>query len=66
MNHNFKNQLFSQQLENQIEHCFERMAILVDEERIEDSKSIYDEYVVDGVEPLEAEFIICKILIKDN
>ena len=37
-------------------HLYERLATLVDENRIQDSDAVYSEWVVDGQDPEDGEF----------
>ena len=36
------------------EHYFQRLGKLVEDNRIEDSKAVFNEYIVDGIDPNEA------------
>ena len=38
------------------EHYFNRLSVLVDENRIQDSDSVYSEWVVDGRDPEDGEY----------
>jgi len=46
-------------------HLYERLAVLVDENRIQDSDAVYSEWIVDGRDPedgsYEFTFIPCLI-----
>ena len=37
-------------------HLYERLAVLVDENRIQDSDAIYSEWIVDGRDPEDGEY----------
>tara|TARA_B100001778_G_scaffold546_1_gene466 strand:+ start:2186 stop:2386 length:201 start_codon:yes stop_codon:yes gene_type:complete len=36
------------------EHYYQRLGKLVEDNRIEDSKAVFEEYIVDGIDPNEA------------
>jgi len=38
------------------ETYFQRLTVLVDENRIQDSDAVYSEWVVDGVDPEDGEY----------
>ena len=38
------------------QHYFNRLAVLVDENRIQDSDAVYSEWVVDGQDPEDGSF----------
>tara|TARA_Y100000991_G_scaffold104054_1_gene78390 strand:+ start:720 stop:914 length:195 start_codon:yes stop_codon:yes gene_type:complete len=38
------------------EHYYQRLGKLVEDNRIEDSKAVFEEYIVDGIDPNEVKY----------
>ena len=51
-----KNSMYQKAVDIMGEHYFNRLSVLVDENRIQDSDSVYSEWVVDGRDPEDGEY----------
>ena len=56
MNEQMKQETYQTAVDKMGETYFNRLSVLVDENRIADSDAVYSEWVVDGQDPEDGEF----------